>query len=217
MRVLELFCGTKSFSKRIEPYADEIVTLDFEADFEPTICCDILKWDYTTFPQGYFDFIWASPNCKQWSVCNTIPPSERTLEIENSRLVVLKTLEIICYFNPCYYVIENPQTGYLKNMPMMKDIPYVDLDYCKYGYSYRKRTRFWTNIEWTPKPFCSKGGGYCIPRQKMIEERGKNLHPYGFGRPTQWYKDMDIVKVACYKQRISIPPKVIDDLLSCIL
>ena len=29
----------------------------------------------------------------------------------------------------------------------MKDLPYYDLDYCKYGFGIRKRTRIWTNLE----------------------------------------------------------------------
>ena len=39
----------------------------------------------------------------------------------------------------------------------MKEIPYDDVDYCKYGMPYRKRTRIWNNIHgWTPRPLCKK-------------------------------------------------------------
>ena len=39
----------------------------------------------------------------------------------------------------------------------MKDLPYFDIDYCKYGFNYRKRTRLWTNLDtWTPRPLCKK-------------------------------------------------------------
>ena len=32
---------------------------------------------------------------------------------------------------------------------------YFDVDYCKYGMNYRKRTRLWSNIEtWEPRPSC---------------------------------------------------------------
>ena len=53
--------------------------------------------------------------------------------------------------------MENPQTELLKSQPFIADLPYNDLDYCKYGMPYRKRTRLWNNIEaWTPRPLCKK-------------------------------------------------------------
>ena len=63
------------------------------------------------------------------------------------RIVLLKkTLEIIDYFKPEIWVIENPQTGKLKTRPFMNGLSYNDTDYCKYGYAIRERTRFWNNI-----------------------------------------------------------------------
>jgi len=60
--------------------------------------------------------------------------------------MVKKTIEIINYFNPKIWIIENPQTGKLKDRPFMLEMKYNDCDYCKYGYGCRKRTRFWNNI-----------------------------------------------------------------------
>ena len=40
---------------------------------------------------------------------------------------------------------------------MKNDLPYNDVDYCKYGMPYRKRTRLWNNISnFTPLPLCKK-------------------------------------------------------------
>ena len=42
----------------------------------------------------------------------------------------------------------------------MDSLPYVDIDYCKYGMPYRKRTRLWNNVfQWLPKPLCKKDCG----------------------------------------------------------
>ena len=42
----------------------------------------------------------------------------------------------------------------------MEDLPYDDIDYCKYGMPYRKRTRIWNNIvSWEARPLCLKDCG----------------------------------------------------------
>ena len=90
-------------------------------------------------------------------------------KIEQASEIVKRTLEIIEYFQPTWYIIENPQTGLLKKQVFMTDIPFNDIDYCKYGLTYRKRTRLWNNIStWTPRPLCKKA---C---QAMTE--GKRRH-----------------------------------------
>jgi hypothetical protein len=54
-------------------------------------------------------------------------------------------------------MIENPQTGLLKDQMCMWGIPFKDIDYCRYGLNYRKRTRIWNNaFRWQPRPLCSK-------------------------------------------------------------
>ena len=66
--------------------------------------------------------------------------------MEEADKLVLKTLEIINYFNPELWFLENPQTGNLKTRSIMKDISFYDVDYCMYSdWGYKKRTRIWTN------------------------------------------------------------------------
>jgi hypothetical protein len=80
-------------------------------------------------------------------------------KIEEANKIVLKTLEIIDYFKPRVWFIENPQTGLFKKQPFMKDLHYVDVDYCKYGMPYRKRRRLWNSlIIWQPRPLCHVKG-----------------------------------------------------------
>ena len=59
----------------------------------------------------------------------------------------MRTIEIIDYFKPSAWFIENPQTGMLKKQEFMNGLPYKDIDYCKSGMPYRKRTRLWTNLD----------------------------------------------------------------------
>ena len=151
MKLLELFSGTGSVGKVAKNFGIEVVSLD--KDMDADIKTDIMDWDYKVYPPHYFHIIWASPPCTEYSMAKTI--GER--KIEESNAIVLKVLEIIKYFDPIFYMIENPQSGLLKNQYFMKEIPYDDVDYCKYGMPYRKRTRIWNNIHgWTPRPLCKK-------------------------------------------------------------
>ena len=44
----------------------------------------------------------------------------------------------------------------------MDEFSYVDVDYCMYGFNYRKRTRLWNNlVHFTPKK-CDKNCGKMI-------------------------------------------------------
>ena len=155
MNCLELFSGTHSFGKCAEALGHNVISLDI--DGRATITKDILEWDYTIYPKDYFDIIWASPPCNEYSCMNYCRP-EKVCDIEGSDKLVLKTLEIINYFNPELWYIENPQTSLLKSRPFMKDIPYVDVDYCMFGWYIRKRTRIWTNKQ-HPTVLCDKKCG----------------------------------------------------------
>jgi hypothetical protein len=140
MRCLELFAGTGSVGDVFRDAGWEVVSLD--RDMPADIQTDILDWDYRSYEPGFFDVIWASPPCTEYSVAKTI--GIRKLAEANE--VTQRTLDIIDYLRPKYWMIENPQTGYLKAQSFMQGRPYNDVDYCRYGMPYRKRTRIWNNL-----------------------------------------------------------------------
>jgi len=153
MNVLELFSGTGSIGKVCEQLGWNVISLDI--DERADIVCDILEWDYKVYPKNYFSLIWASPPCDEYSCMNYCRP-EKTPNLEIADKLVLKTLEIIDYFNPEVWFIENPQTGLLKNRPFMKYLPFIDVDYCMFGWYIRKRTRIWTNKKGLQNRLCDK-------------------------------------------------------------
>ena len=136
MLLLELFSGTGSVGRVAKNFGYTVISLDLK---NADICSDILEWDYTEYPTGMFHFIWEVPLAPSIVVLKTTG----VRKIEEANEIVKKTIEIIEYFNPRFFVIENPQTGLLKNQEFMKDFDYKDVDYCKYGTKYRKRTRLW--------------------------------------------------------------------------
>jgi site-specific DNA-cytosine methylase len=145
MRLLELFCGTKSVGKAMANRYDEIISLDILPSAGATITTDILTWDYHVYPAGHFDAIWASPPCTEYSHLNYANPY-KVPNVELADSIVRRTFEIITYFNPAKWFVENPQSGTLKGRDVVAGIPFRDFDYCCYSdWGYRKRTRFWTN------------------------------------------------------------------------
>ena len=105
MRLLELFSGTKSVGRAFEALGWEVTSLDADATTRPSICADIREWDYRTYPPGNFDLIWASPVCTEFSRALT----RRPRRLEDGDRLVLKTIEIIGYLRPRWWVVENPR------------------------------------------------------------------------------------------------------------
>jgi site-specific DNA-cytosine methylase len=208
-RVLELFAGTGSVGKVCKTLDWEVISLDLvNAD----INIDIMKWDYKkAFPPGHFDIVWASPPCRTFSILRSSWIGRKLKEhngkvcsaeliqqdMENIGIPILRrTQEIIEYFNPKIYVIENPQTGRMKHF---LDLPYYDADYCKYtDWGYKKRTRFWTNADYLkqkPLLLCKKD---CC---NMDKEGKKHIG--------------DVSKATTLNQRYRVPPALIQHIFTC--
>jgi len=156
MRVLELFKGTGSISKWIKEnnYNIEVYSLDILKKFKPTWCGDIMEWNYKDFDRNHFDIVWASPECKIFSqlqythIGHKWKDKEELFEEQKKHTkFILRTLEIIEYFNPKFWFIENPLHSRIwKHIPV-KNYNSINVDYCMFGFPYKKPTKILTNIK----------------------------------------------------------------------
>lgn len=161
MKILELFCGTKSFSKVAKARGHEVVTVDIEKKFNPTICCDILDFDPIMLNGFKPDVVWASPPCTTFSVASigkhwNNDGTPKTDEARKGLEILRKTRELIFDLKPKYFIIENPR-GMMRRF--MGEQYRTTVTYCQYGDTRMKPTDLWTNFNFKGKS--CKNGDSC--------------------------------------------------------
>jgi len=197
MKILELFSGTESFSRVAEARGHQVFTIDNNPKFNPSLCKNILDVTIKDIPFKP-DIVWASPPCTEYSHAKR----KGVRDIDGANKNVLKAIELIKMLKPKFWIIENPQTGLLKNQEFMKDLPFVDASYCKYGLPYRKQTRFWTNLP-IKLETCNKDCDFI--------KDGKHIASAGNGR-RKWHS---IGKFLEKKDKYPVPEKLCLVILQC--
>jgi hypothetical protein len=212
MKALVLFKGTGSIDAALEKQGWSVTSLDILPKFQPTFAEDIMTWNYRQFEPGHFAFIWASPVCTEFSRALTTRP--RVIELGDR--LAKKALEIVDYFKPKWWALENPQTGLLKTRPYMQGLPYQDVCYCMYGYPYRKATRIWGNVPFAARPMCNKDNrcdawlGTCLTQNGLPVKRHLATSQRG---PSRRYP-MDVAY--SQKELYSIPPELCQDIVAAL-
>ena len=195
MRFLDLFSGTHSVGDVAKTLGFEVVSLDLA---DASICQDVHDWDYkSAFPVGHFDVIWASPPCDTFSHARMKNIGRHGITRESLEADILatgvpllrKTEEIIDYFRPTFYFIENPDSGAMKRF--ISERSYYVVDYCRYGFQCRKRTRIWTNVTSFAPKVCNKQCGAFANGRHSVNACGGSLQQKGQGsgsNKTERYK-----------------------------
>lgn len=198
VNVLELFCGTKSFSAVAEAMGMDATTIDIDASFHPTITADIMN--LSELPKT--DIIWASPPCEHFSVASIGRHwnKDHTPKTENARKSILlleHTINLIKNSGCKYFFIENP-CGKMRKMPIMQQFIRHTVTYCQYGDTRMKPTDIWTNcLAWLPRKRCSPGGACHV-----ASPRGSKTGTQGIGN---------------YIDRSRVPEQLCKEILEVIL
>lgn len=202
MKTIELFAGTRSFSKVAGSLGHSIFTTDYEEIDGQDLVADIKTLSAKDFPYQP-DVLWASPPCEGFSVASIgknwgggyrayEPKSDsarRSIEL------VKHTLRIIAELKPTYFFVENPR-GVLRKLDLLAHIPRYTVTYCQYGDTRMKPTDIWTNAPFTPRPMCKNGDTCHISA------------PRGSKTGTQGIKG--------YKDRSRIPPELFEDIFKIL-
>ena len=187
MKVLELFAGSRSFSKVAEEMGMETFTTDYKAFDKIDLVIDILDLDNDLLMENLFekgmdniDCVWASPPCTYFSVASighhwNKDHTPKTPEAILGVKIVQKTLDIIDFLKPDFFFIENPR-GKLRKLEVVKGIQRTTVCYCQYGENRMKPTDIWSNFifeentllsddnrlqGWKPRKMCSNGNINC--------------------------------------------------------
>lgn len=167
LNTVELFCGTKSFSKYAKSQGHKTYTVDIEEKFEPDIIADLSG----EFPAELkeriksADIIWMSPPCQTLSMAsgNTHWTADRQPKTDKAilgkkLLDVCQEIAEMCEREGKIYFIENPRARARWFLPQETR---QTVWYCQYGDDRPKPTDIWTNLTGWGGAQCKNGNKDC--------------------------------------------------------
>ena len=170
IKVLELFAGSRSFSKVAEELGYKTFSVDIKDFDNIDYVTDILEFDVNKIPFKP-DVIWASPPCTYFSVASighhwNENHTPKTKEAILGLKILNKTISIFDWYKDSKFFMENP-VGKMRRI--VKGIDRATITYCSYGDKRMKPTDIWSNNicdifnlnGWTPKSKCFAGNKKC--------------------------------------------------------
>lgn len=168
LKVLELFSGFECISNAFREKGHECFTIDWDERFPSTMHCDISKLQLEDLPEEWRhpDIVFAGTDCTSYSVAaiskhrrknpitgNLDPISDKAKFADDMNRHVK---DLIKQMNPKIQIWENP-VGAFRKMDFIQDLIRNETTYCKWGFSYRKATDFFSNIDLHLRPPCKNG------------------------------------------------------------
>lgn len=168
MIVLELFSGLECMSNAFRERGHECFTIDWDERFDSSMHCDISKLELADLPEKFRhpDVVFCGTDCTTYSVAAISKHRKKNAETGSLDPVSDKAKfadtmnkhvkELISQMQPSIVIWENP-VGALRKMDFMQEYVRNTTTYCQWGFTYRKATDFFSNIDLHLKPPCKNG------------------------------------------------------------
>lgn len=171
MIVYDLYCGLKGWSAPFEKAGHNVVSVDIDPSFHPTVVGDVAKLDARrlVYEFGQPDVVLQSPPCthhsvaaiyRNWKMGLNGYLEPRRPEAERANDLIKAGIQLALDLKPKWGWLENPRAA-LRRMPFMQRYRRATVTYCQYGDTSMKPTDLWAvpawPSAWTPKPPCSNG------------------------------------------------------------
>jgi hypothetical protein len=162
LRILDLCCGMHGWTQAFIDRGHEVVSVDIQERFNPTIADDVMNLDASHFP-GKWDVILASPPCEKFSIAscrhNWTKPDKagnrepKNADTEHALEVVWHIRKLIEDLKPTFWAMENPRAILRK----VWEWPTLTTFFAAWGDPCKKPTDIWGNLPETmpwPNPRC---------------------------------------------------------------
>lgn len=119
-KILSLFDYTGNWSRPWKENGYEVIQVDLQLGM------NILDWNYTQIPKNQVYGILAACPCTDFALSGArhFKRKDQDGSTEKSKQLVYKTLEIIDYFKPNFWVVENPMSRIHKCCPELGEVKY---------------------------------------------------------------------------------------------
>lgn len=148
MIILSLFDLTGNWSMPWKSSGYDVVQIDLQ------LGTDIMTWNYKDIPKDNVYGILASCPCTDFALSGARHFARKDSDgtTEKSKELVYKTLEIVNYFNPKFWVVENPMSRIHKCCPELGEVKFKfnPCDFAGYGFEqdrYNKQTWLWGDFK----------------------------------------------------------------------
>ena len=157
MKVLELFSGFECISNAFREGGHACYTIDWDERFPSSMHCDISQLRIEDLPEEFRhpDVVFCGIDCTTYSVA-AISKHRRKNPNTGGLDPISDKAKLIKQLNPKVQIWENPMGG-MRKMGFVQDLIRNETTYCQWGFSYRKATDFFSNINLHLKPPCKNG------------------------------------------------------------
>lgn len=168
MKILELFSGFECISNAFREKGHDCFTIDWDERFPSSMHCDISKLQLEDLPEEWRhpDIVFLGIDCTTYSIAAISKhrrknPQTGSLDPISDKAKFADTMawhckELLKQLNPKVEIWENPCGG-MRKMDFVQDLIRNETTYCQWGFTYRKATDFFSNIDLHLKPPCKNG------------------------------------------------------------